>query len=522
MNATAPRRARPLRSNDGAPRHAAACHCGPRDARPTPRQRRERRGRLPHATGVALPRGPPAGRPADHRRGRARRRGRAGARRRRPDGHARPRRGAPRRPDGRQLHRLVRRRVPAGPARARGGGVRPAGDRRAAGGRGAPHADGVRRVWCSQRRLKGVRFRRVTDAHEPSPDRPRGPSVVVAGASAGGVEALIALVSSLPADFPYPILVVLHVSPTGTSVLPAILARASRLPVSSARDGDAMVPGHVYVAPPDLHLIVEDTLLRLSQAPRENGHRPAIDPTMRTAAAAYDGGTIGIVLSGSRDDGTAGLMAIKARGGTAIVQDPDEALYPAMPLSAMAHAEPDAVLPIDAMAGWILQHLPRNGPTAGEAPMPRHDEPHEPRLAGAETGEADPRFAAVETGDEDPPHSATGEGTRFTCPDCGGVLFERHEGNLERFECSVGHVFSIESLSSAQAEALESALWAAVRSLEDRAALLKRLAARARGQDRKRSANGFERQADDALARARTIREAIEYASQDRVAAAES
>ena len=196
----------------------------------------------------------------------------------------------------------------------------------------------------------------MTDAREPAPERPRGQAVVIAGASAGGVEALVHLVSSLPADFPHAMLIVLHVSPSGTSVLPAILARACPLPVCAPADGEELSPGHVYVAPPDSHLVVEDSHLRLSQAPRENGHRPAIDPTMRTAANAYGGATIGIVLSGSRDDGTAGLIAIKARGGIAIVQDPEEALYPAMPLSAIAHVEPDAVLPVAAMARWILEH----------------------------------------------------------------------------------------------------------------------------------------------------------------------
>ena len=198
----------------------------------------------------------------------------------------------------------------------------------------------------------------MTDAIEPAPDRPGGPAVIVAGASAGGVEALVALVRSLPADFPHPMLVVLHVSPKGTSVLPAILDRACRLPVNSAADGDDLLAGHVYVAPPDCHLEVEAACIRLSHAPPENGHRPAIDTTMRAAAGVFDGAAVGIVLSGSRDDGTAGLRAIKARGGTAIVQDPVEAMYPAMPLSAIAHAEPDAVLPIAAMARWILDRAP--------------------------------------------------------------------------------------------------------------------------------------------------------------------
>jgi two-component system, chemotaxis family, protein-glutamate methylesterase/glutaminase len=334
--------------------------------------------------------------------------------------------------------------------------------------------------------------------------------VVVAGASAGGVEALVQLVRSLPADFPYAVLVVLHVAPTGTSVLPAILARACRLVVASPADGEQLRPGHVYVAPPDVHLVVEETHLRLSQAPRENGHRPAIDPTMRSAAAAYEGDTIGIVLSGSRDDGTAGLMAIKANGGTAIVQDPEEAMYPAMPLSAMAHVEPDAVLRIAGMAAWILEHRPApDGVPKGEAPM------------SANEPDGDPRLTAVE-GTGDLPRSAAGEGTRYTCPDCGGVLFERHEGNLARFQCSVGHVFSIESLSSAQGDALEGALWAAVRSLEDRAALLRRLSARARHSSQTRSADTFERQAGEALDRAAVIREAIQGSAEDQSIAAGS
>jgi two-component system, chemotaxis family, protein-glutamate methylesterase/glutaminase len=225
--------------------------------------------------------------------------------------------------------------------------------------------------------------------------------VVVAGASAGGVEALIALVRSLPVDFPYAVLVVLHVSPAGTSVLPAILGRACRLPVASPADGDELRTGHVYVAPPDAHLVVEDGRLRLSQAPRENGHRPAIDPTMRTAAAAYDGGTIGIVLSGSRDDGTAGLIAIKAGGGTAIAQDPREALYPAMPQSAVAHVELDAVLPVDEMANWILTNRPKpNGGGEAKAAMSSEQTGNDPHLAP-------PRSAAARRG----PRSARARAT---------------------------------------------------------------------------------------------------------------
>jgi two-component system chemotaxis response regulator CheB len=327
----------------------------------------------------------------------------------------------------------------------------------------------------------------VTDALESAPNRPRGQGVVVAGASAGGVEALVALVQTLPADFPYPVLVVLHISPSGTSVLPAILARACALPVAVPIDRDHIHPGRVYVAPPDSHLVVDGSHLRLSKAPRENGHRPAIDPTMRSAAEFYDGSTYGIVLSGSRDDGTAGLLAIKAGGGTAIVQDPAEALYDAMPRSALDHVEVDIVLPIAEMATWILANPP--APPEGENPVSHQPAVNEGQLHGS------------------------GAGTRYTCPDCGGVLFERHEGPLERFECSVGHVFSIESLSSAQASTLEGALWTAVRALDDRALLLRRLAGRARKGGSLRSAATFERQAQEALERASTFRDGIQRTS---------
>ncbi len=335
----------------------------------------------------------------------------------------------------------------------------------------------------------------MTDTSDPVLRAPRE-RIVVAGASAGGVEALVGLVRTLPAAFPYPLLVVLHVSPTGTSVLPSILARACSLPVASPFDGEPILPGHVYVAPPDSHLIVEDALLRLSQAPRENGHRPAIDPTMRSAAAAFDDRTIGIVLSGSRDDGTAGLMAIKAAGGLAVVQDPDEALYPAMPRSAMEHVTVDAVLPIATMGAWILEKDPTRVPAA-PAPM----------SAGSSLMSSPSED--VEDLDAGEIREASGDGTRYTCPDCGGGLFERKEGALERFECSVGHAFSIESLSSAQAEALENALWAAVRSLEDRASMLRRLADRAQSGGHAATVARFERQAADALDRAATIRDAI-------------
>lgn len=314
------------------------------------------------------------------------------------------------------------------------------------------------------------------------------PPVVVVGASAGGVEALVGFVASLPSTFPAAVLVVLHIAPSSKSVLPQILARAGHCPVRMAVNDERLVAGEVLVAPPDHHLLVEDGRVRLSQMPRENGHRPAIDPTMRSVSVARAAGAVGIVLSGTRDDGTAGLRAIKAGGGTAMVQDPEEALYPSMILSAQLHVELDAVLPVSQMATWIERH-------AFQAKAAEGSEDESPGADGT-----DDRLGGQ------PP----GVGTRFACPDCGGTLFERAEGGLVRFECSVGHVLSIESLADEQARSLETALWAAVRNLDDRAVLLRRMSERARVDGRPRFADGFEEQAERASTQAQAVRVAIE------------
>jgi two-component system, chemotaxis family, protein-glutamate methylesterase/glutaminase len=317
--------------------------------------------------------------------------------------------------------------------------------------------------------------------------------VIVVGASAGGVEALVGFVRGLPDETRQAVCVVLHVSPAGTSTMPSILGRAARLPVHSPADGDPLLRGHIYVAPPDHHLEVERGRVRLTQAPRENGHRPAIDATMRSAAVAYHAAVTGFVLSGSRDDGTAGLLAIKEHGGAAVVQDPDEALYSAMPRSAIDHVDVDAVLPLAEMAAWLAHRQAKDAPPPGGASMPDPSMPH--------VGQA-PREEA--------------NGTRFTCPDCGGVLFEQQEGGLTRFRCSVGHVFSMQSLAVEQARHLEGAMWTAVRALEDRAELLQQMARSSDRTRRPRSARAFEAQAADLLRRAGLVRDAIEQARASR------
>jgi two-component system, chemotaxis family, protein-glutamate methylesterase/glutaminase len=191
--------------------------------------------------------------------------------------------------------------------------------------------------------------------------------IVVIGASAGGVEALTTFSERLPPEFPAAIFVVLHVMATAHSMLPAILGRVTELEVTSAQDGDVIERGHMYVAPPDHHMTLLDGHVRLSQGPSEHGHRPGIDRLFRSAARAFGSRVIAVVLSGALDDGTAGLEVVKSRGGVTIVQDPDDASYPAMPLSAMRNVEVDHVAPIAAIPRLLEKLVAEEAPEEREA-----------------------------------------------------------------------------------------------------------------------------------------------------------
>lgn len=311
----------------------------------------------------------------------------------------------------------------------------------------------------------------------------RHPAVVVVGASAGGIEALTTLARGLPEGFPAAVVVVLHLPPSGTSVLPAILDRVSALPVTAALDGEPLHTGHIYVAPPDHHLIVSPGELALSRGPRENGHRPSVDTLFRTAAATYGNLVIGVVLSGALDDGAAGLALIGRAGGTTVVQDPDDAVYGSMPRAAMERTDVDHVVPVRELPRLLSELVDGGAPTV-LVPMPT--------MSGA----------TVEIDQDDP---ATG----LICPECGGALWEVDEAGVTRFRCRIGHAFSEDTLLDEQGVLLESALWASLRVLEERVDLLRRMAARAEASGLARSAATFLSQARDAERQAEIIRAGV-------------
>jgi two-component system chemotaxis response regulator CheB len=317
--------------------------------------------------------------------------------------------------------------------------------------------------------------------------------IVVVGASAGGVEALTNLVGSLPADLPASVFVVLHLPATGSSALPDILTRHGPLPASHAKDGEPIEQRRIYVAPPDYHLLLRAGHVHLARGPRENGHRPAVDPLFRSAAREYATRVVGVVLSGALDDGTAGLLAVKSRGGVAIVQHPEDALYPGMPHNAIEHVEVDHVLP----AAGIAETLARL--TGEPVPEPAGPVPDEMKAEVELEGFS---MEAIEGGNP-------GRPSGFSCPDCNGVLWEIQDGGLVRFRCRVGHAWSPESLLTQQSESLEAALWVALRTLEERAALASRLAEPARRRGHRITATRFEEQAEEAQQAARLVRRVL-------------
>lgn len=288
--------------------------------------------------------------------------------------------------------------------------------------------------------------------------------VIVIGASAGGVNAILELAPALPRDFPAPILFVQHIGAHRSELWKLVSARGPNTAVT-ASDGDVPRPGTIYIAPSDQHMLLDGPVIRLSRGPKENHARPAIDPLFRSAALAYGPHAIGVVLTGMLDDGSAGLRAIKDCGGTAVVQDPADAHAPSMPRSALACVDADHVVPLAAL-GPLLYDLASRAATVGGAigmPEPPAALRHEHVVSNG-TGNVMENLMAVASP------------SVFTCTDCGGVLFELEDKRPVRFRCHTGHAFSLRSLAYLQEETSDAALWTSLRVLQEKETVLRRLA----------------------------------------------
>lgn len=290
----------------------------------------------------------------------------------------------------------------------------------------------------------------------------QGHDLIVVGASAGGVQALKTLVAGLPADLPAAVFVVLHITPEAPSLLAGILDKAGPLPAHTATDKLRYRHGRIYVAPPDQHLLIEPERMRVVRGPRENRHRPSIDVLFRSAAWTHGPRVVSVVLSGSLDDGAAGSWAVKTCGGVCIVQNPEDALFAEMPRNATMVVEPDYLPLVADIPALLIELAYRPAPAV--------------HLAPPVSLKTEVEFAMMDHDIRE--MNGLGKPTGFTCPNCHGSLWEMHEGELVRYRCHVGHAFSSESLLAEQSIALEEALYSAVRALEEKGAVLRRMAER--------------------------------------------
>lgn len=319
--------------------------------------------------------------------------------------------------------------------------------------------------------------------------------VIVMGASAGGLDVLRVILPGLPADLPAAILIVVHVAPDGPGLMPRILRPLCALPVDHAMDDEPLRPGQIYLAPSDRHMVIEDGRVRLTRGPKENFSRPAIDPLFRSAAQAFGRRTIGVVLSGRLDDGTAGLWTIKRRGGVTIAQDPAEAAYPSMPRSACTYVAMDHRLPAREIASMLISLTTAREPTTEEPALTKE---LELETAIAKGGNA-LGLGIMELGPITP----------YTCPECHGVLVALTEGGTPRFRCHTGHAYSLNSLLSAVTSYVEKSLWNATRAIEEGIMLMQHASRHLLEKGDRPGAELFATKARRTEARAQLLRDAL-------------
>lgn len=312
-----------------------------------------------------------------------------------------------------------------------------------------------------------------------------GPLIVIGG-SAGALKSLLQILSVLPVDFQAAMMIVLHMA-EGATGLATVLESHSQLPVRDARDGEPLQAGVIVVGVHNSHLMLQDGHLWLHRGPRENRHRPAIDPLFRSAARFYGPRVTGVLLSGLQDDGVAGLIRIQKAGGHTIVQSPSEALYPDLPRAALSHLTPDQVLTAAEIGSRIVELAKATVPAVGESL----------------SSDLDVQSRSPVSVPEHPPEP-------FTCPTCHGNLWKVSESDFEMYRCRIGHVFTVDSLGAAVDQAVESSLWTAIRSLEEGAVVANNLARKANLDRLPAARHAHEERARELLSHSQVLRDLIE------------
>lgn len=318
--------------------------------------------------------------------------------------------------------------------------------------------------------------------------------IVVIGASSGGIEALRTLVGRLQPDFPGTIFVVMHTGPGSPGVVNEILRRAGPLPAVYPQDRERFEPGKIYIAPSDNHMLLEPGVICLSRGPKENLFRPAVDPLFRSAAQVYGPRVIGVILTGGLDDGTAGLWAVKKLGGTAVVQDPQDAVFPSMPANALRYVPVDYCVPLVKIPELLTQLVDTPAEEKGVVEVPKHLD------------------VEVKIAKQDPAIQLDvrnlWEKSSYTCPECHGVLLQLQEGDRDRFRCHTGHAFSPDGLLAGLTEEVEESLWTTIRNMEESVLLMRHLAKHLKDKD-PLNAKKFLRKADEAEQRSKLVRQAV-------------
>ena len=288
--------------------------------------------------------------------------------------------------------------------------------------------------------------------------------LIAIGGSAGAFQELQTMLAGIPTDFPGVVCVVLHTSPQ-SQLLAENLKRSSAIPVCYAFDGQRLEPGHVYVAPSDYHMLIKEDRLRVIRGPRENHCRPAIDPLFRSAALAFGDRVRAIVLSGYLDDGASGSIAISRCGGQVAVQSPASASAADMPNNTLSAVDVDFVGTPVQLTRWLVGSFDEPADKATASGSALHDRQIEREVHISESIESNI-----------PLEQELGELVAMTCPECSGPLWELKVDKVRRYRCHTGHAYTAKSLLAHQDETIETALWAAMRLMQERANSLEQLA----------------------------------------------